>query len=65
MNRSKRGIILERLAQEFEPGTHYSEAEVSSSLLRFHDDYAALRRYLVEDDPDPEVAIRPIEGGTA
>lgn len=48
--RGKKRIILEHLAQEFEVGTRYSEREVNEVLLRFHDDYAALRRYMIEED---------------
>ena len=47
--RSKRLVVLERLALEFEPGVHYPEAEVNDLLRRFHDDVAALRRYLVDE----------------
>ena len=42
-------VVLDRLSQEFEPGRTYTEAEVNETLLRFHPDYAALRRYLVEN----------------
>lgn len=45
----KRRVILERLAQEFEPGVRYDEREVNSRLQVFHPDYAALRRYLVDE----------------
>jgi hypothetical protein len=48
-SRAKRLVILERLAQEFEPGLRYDEREVSFQLQMFHDDYAALRRYLVDE----------------
>lgn len=47
--RGKRVIVLERLAQEFEPGIRYAEAEVDFTLQLFHPDYAALRRYLVDE----------------
>ena len=47
--RRKRMVVLERLAQDFEPGLRYDEAKVSRRLQRYHDDYAALRRYLVEE----------------
>lgn len=47
---SKRLIVLTRLALEFEPGVRYSEREVNETLKRFHDDYASLRRYLVDDE---------------
>lgn len=43
-------VILDHLAQQFEPGKTYSEAEVNDILNRFHPDHAALRRYLVEND---------------
>ena len=43
-------VVLDRLAQEFEPGQTYPEAEVNEVLQRFHPDHAALRRYLVEND---------------
>jgi hypothetical protein len=48
-NRSKRHLVLERLAQEFEPGLRYEESTVSFRLQLFHPDYAALRRYLVDE----------------
>jgi hypothetical protein len=38
-----------RLAGEFEPGLRYDEREVSFRLQMFHEDYAALRRYLVDE----------------
>ena len=47
--RAKRLVILERLAQEFEPGVRYQEPEVNFTLQMFHADYAALRRYLVDE----------------
>ena len=46
---SKRRVILEHLAQEFEPGQRYPERSVNTILARFHPDTAALRRYLVDD----------------
>lgn len=48
-HRSKRLIVLERLAQEFEPGLRYPERQVNFTLQLWHPDYAALRRYLVDD----------------
>ncbi len=47
--RSKRLVVLDRLAQEFEPGRHYSEREVNQTLRPFDGDVAALRRYLVDE----------------
>ena len=43
-------VVLDRLAQEFEPGRTYPEPEVDDVLRRFHPDHAALRRYLVDND---------------
>jgi hypothetical protein len=47
--RSKRLVVLDHIAQRFEPGRTYPEAEVNEVLIGFHDDYAALRRYLVDE----------------
>lgn len=47
--RGKRRVVLERIAQEFEPGLRYDERRVSSMLQVFHPDYAALRRHLVDE----------------
>ena len=47
--RAKRRVVLERLAQEFEPGLRYDEREVDRRLQLFHPDYAALRRHLVDE----------------
>ena len=42
-------VVLDHLAQCFEPGRTYPEKDVNETLTRFHPDYAALRRYLVEN----------------
>lgn len=47
--RRKRLVVLERLAQDFEPGVRYDEAMVSRQLALYNEDYAALRRYLVDE----------------
>ncbi|HUR77299.1 MAG TPA: DUF2087 domain-containing protein [Acidimicrobiales bacterium] len=47
--RGKRRPILDRLAQQFEVGVYYTEADVNAALREFHPDVAALRRYLVEE----------------
>ncbi|MBN2147369.1 MAG: metalloregulator ArsR/SmtB family transcription factor [Anaerolineales bacterium] len=44
----KRQVILEKIAEAFEPGQPYPEREVNIILLDFNDDVAALRRGLVE-----------------
>lgn len=46
---SKRLVVLDRIAQEFQPGVRYPEKVVNEMLHGFHDDHAALRRYLIED----------------
>jgi hypothetical protein len=46
---SKKLVVLDRLAQEFDVGTRYQERQVNAILRRFHDDVAALRRYLVDE----------------
>ncbi|HET6667265.1 MAG TPA: DUF2087 domain-containing protein [Intrasporangium sp.] len=45
----KRLVVLDHLAQEFEPGERYDEAAVNVRLRAFHPDVAALRRYLVDE----------------
>ncbi len=47
---SKQGkllVVLDHVAQRFEPGRDYPEAEVNEVLNELHPDHAALRRYLV------------------
>jgi hypothetical protein len=46
---SKRRIVLERIAVEFEPGVRYDEREVNVIVGRFFTDHAALRRSLVDE----------------
>jgi hypothetical protein len=46
---SKRRVVLERIAVEFDPGIRYEEREVNAILGRFHTDHAALRRSLVDE----------------
>lgn len=50
VQRSKRLVVLDLLAQQFEPGRLYPETEVNALLGRFHPDFAALRRYLVDEE---------------
>jgi hypothetical protein len=44
----KRMIVLERIALEFEPGVRYDEKEVNAIVGRFFNDYASIRRYLID-----------------
>jgi len=41
-------IVLERLAQEFEPERTYTEREVNQILVEFNDDVATLRRGMID-----------------
>jgi len=47
---SRRLLLLDMIAQGFEPGVRYPERDVSLFLGALHADYAALRRYLVDAD---------------
>jgi hypothetical protein len=47
--RSKRLVVLDHIARVFEPGVRYVEHDVNGRLEAFHPDYAALRRYLVDE----------------
>lgn len=44
----KKILVLRRLVREFALGRRYTEREVSAALARFHEDYASLRRMLVD-----------------
>ena len=55
--RAKRRVVLDFLAQHFEPGSRYPEPDVNEILRRFHPDVPALRRYLVDEESS--------SGGTA
>jgi hypothetical protein len=47
--RAKRVVVLDWIAQRFEPGRHYSEATINVMLASVHPDTAALRRSLVDE----------------
>ncbi len=42
-------VILKQLVKDFEPRMKYPEAQVNKMLGRYHEDYAALRRYMVDN----------------
>jgi biotin operon repressor len=44
----KREVILRYLAEQFEWNRRYTEREVNEILSHTHEDYASLRRYLVD-----------------
>lgn len=50
MAQSKRLVILDWLAQDFEPGRRYTEQMVNEVIGTHHADTAALRRYLVDHE---------------
>jgi len=48
--RAARLLLLDRVAQAFEPGRRYPEAVVNEILKALYDDHATLRRYLVDEE---------------
>src|SRR5215470_13307564 len=48
--RSRRRLLLDIIAQAFEPGVRYPERRVSLFLGTLYADYAALRRQLVDEE---------------
>ncbi len=47
--RTRRRLLLDQVAQAFEPGRKYPEAAVDEVLKSIFDDHCALRRYLVDE----------------
>jgi RimJ/RimL family protein N-acetyltransferase len=45
----KRRLAMEKIALEFEPGQRYSEREVNLIIQLIHDDYATIRRYMIDE----------------
>jgi hypothetical protein len=41
-------VLLRRLSGRFEAGKKYTQKEVDAILIQAHEDYAALRRYLID-----------------
>jgi len=48
--RTVRLLLLDEVAQAFEPGRRYGEAAVNEILRALCDDHATLRRYLVDEE---------------
>jgi RimJ/RimL family protein N-acetyltransferase len=48
-NRTKRRLVLEKITQGFEPGHRYPERDINFMIQLIHADYAAIRRYLVDE----------------
>jgi hypothetical protein len=51
-------LLLDQVAQAFEPGRRYLEPAVNAILKDFYDDHVTLRRYLV----DAELLSRTPDG---
>ncbi|MBE5802019.1 MAG: metalloregulator ArsR/SmtB family transcription factor [Clostridiales bacterium] len=49
VQRKKRRIVLEKLAESFERGRVYPEKEVNLILADFHDDFCTLRREMIAE----------------
>ena len=49
VQRKKRRIILEKLAESFETGKVYPEKEVNLIIAQYHDDFCTLRRELIAE----------------
>jgi len=47
--RTRRLLLLDQVAQAFEPGRRYPEAYVDAILKAIFDDHCALRRYLIDE----------------
>ncbi len=45
----RRRLLLDQVAQAFEPGRRYPESAVDEILKAVFDDHCALRRYLVDE----------------
>jgi hypothetical protein len=50
VRQSKRRLLLDVVAQVFEPGVRYPERAVDAVLCKLHPDHAALRRSLVDEE---------------
>ena len=48
--RARRRMLLDHVAQAFEPGRKYPEAVVDQILKTIFDDHCTLRRYLVDEE---------------
>jgi hypothetical protein len=50
VQRKKKLAILRWLVEDFQPGHLYAESDVNRIIGRRHADFAALRRYLVDEE---------------
>lgn len=44
----KKIVILKKIAEQFEKDKRYSEKEINSTLKKIYEDFATIRRYLIE-----------------
>lgn len=44
----KKIVILKKISEQFDKNRHYSEKEVNEILKQIHEDFATIRRYLIE-----------------
>lgn len=49
VQRKKKQIILQKIAESIEPGRVYGEKEISGIIERFHPDYCTLRRDMISE----------------
>jgi len=49
VQRKKRRIILEKMLESFEVGKDYTEKEVNTIILSYHEDFATLRREFINE----------------
>ncbi len=49
VQRKKKRIILELIAEKLETGREYSEGEINERILAFHEDYCTLRREMISE----------------
>jgi hypothetical protein len=45
---AKKIAVLHRIAEDLAPNVRYSEKELNAIIAKFHDDTAAIRRYMIE-----------------
>ena len=49
VQRKKRRIVLEKIAEQFKPGVVYSEREINLIIADFHDDFCTIRREMIAE----------------
>ena len=47
VQRKKRNVILEKIAEDFEVGKPYTEKEVNIKIMQYHDDFCTIRREFI------------------